>query len=163
MAGDVDVELQSEQEDLFQAVIDERLNEPMRHGAEIIDASIGTTEEHAMAGARVFVDVVQQEREVFLLSLEFNIHVARHPELAPAYVARSREQLAQVVELIRERTTAFGSSLPLPADQMAIAVEALSKGIALQKLVDPDSVPDDLLGRVYALLFQLPADGESTQ
>jgi hypothetical protein len=46
---------------------------------------------------------------------------------------------------------------------MAIAVEALSKGIALQKLVDPDSVPDDLLGRVYALLFQLPADGESTQ
>jgi AcrR family transcriptional regulator len=150
-------------EDLFQAVIDERLNEPMRHGAEVIDSSIGTTEEHAMAGARVFVDVVQQEREVFLLSLEFNIHVARHPELAPAYVARSREQLAQVVELIDERTTAFGSSLPLPADQMAIAVEALSKGIALQKLVDPDSVPDDLLGRVYALLFQLPADGESTE
>ena len=146
-------------EDLFQAVIDERLNEPMRHGAEVIDSSIGTTEEHAMAGARVFVDVVQQEREVFLLSLEFNIHVARHPELAPAYVARSREQLAQVVELIHERTTAFVSSLPLPADQMAIAVEALSKGIALQKLVDPDSVPDDLLGRVYALLFQLPADG----
>jgi AcrR family transcriptional regulator len=150
-------------EDLFQAVIDERLNEPMRHGAEVIDSSVGTTEEHAMAGARVFVDVVQQEREVFLLSLEFNIHVARHPELAPAYVARSREQLAQVVELIHERSTAFGSSLPLPADQMAIAVEALSKGIALQKLVDPDSVPDDLLGRVYALLFQLPAETESTQ
>ena len=150
-------------EDLFQAVIDERLNEPMRHGAEVIDSSVGTTEEHAMAGARVFVDVVQQEREVFLLSLEFNIHVARHPELAPAYVARTREQLAQVVELIQERTTAFGSSLPLPADQMAIAVEALSKGIALQKLVDPDSVPDDLLGRVYALLFQLPAETESTQ
>jgi hypothetical protein len=29
--------------------------------------------------------------------------------------------------------------------------------------VNPESVPDDLLGRVYALLFQLPADGESTQ
>ena len=145
-------------EDLFQAVIDERIHEPMRHGAEVIDASIGTTEDHAMAGARVFVDVVQQEREVFLLALELNIHVARHPELAPAYVARSREQLSQVVELIRERTTAFGNSLPLPADQMAIAVEALSKGIALQKLADPEAVPDDLLGRVYALLFQLPAE-----
>jgi len=145
-------------EDLFQAVIDERLNEPMRHGAEGIDSSKGTTEEHAMAGARVFVDVVQQEREVFLLALEFNIHVARHPELAPAYTARSREQLAQVADLIRQRTTEFGSSLPLPVDQMAIAVEALSKGIALQKLADPDSVPDDLLGRVYALLFQLPEE-----
>jgi hypothetical protein len=41
---------------------------------------------------------------------------------------------------------------------MAIAVEALSQGIALQKLADPEGVPDDLLGRMYALLFQLPAE-----
>jgi len=150
-------------EDLFQAVIDDRITQPLRHGAEDIDTSTGTTEEHAMAGAHVFADVVQQEREVFLLALEFNIHVARHPELAPAYAARSREQLDQVADLIRERTTEFGSPPPLPADQMAIAVQALSKGIALQKLAEPDSVLDDLLGRVYALLFQLPADAESTQ
>jgi hypothetical protein len=111
-----------------------------------------------MAGARLFVDVVEQEREVFLLSLEFHIHVARHPELAPAYRARSREQLAQVADLIRERTEELGDSLPLPVDHMAIAVEALSQGIALQKLADPEGVPDDLLGRMYALLFQLPAE-----
>jgi hypothetical protein len=30
--------------------------------------------------------------------------------------------------------------------------------MALQRLADPDSVPDDLLGRVYALLFQLPRE-----
>jgi AcrR family transcriptional regulator len=145
-------------EDLFEAVIDDRLTEPMRHRAEDIDSTSGTTEDHAMAGARVFVDVVEQERELFLLSLEFNIHVARHPELAPKYAAHSREQLAQVAELISARTIEFGTSPPLPVDQMAIAVEALSKGIALQKLVDPDSVPDDLLGRVYSLLFRLPED-----
>jgi len=145
-------------EDLFQAVIDDRLTEPMRHGAEVIDMSTGTTEEHAMAGARLFVDVVEQEREVFLLAFEFLIHVARHPELAPAYRARSREQLAQVADLIRERTEVYGNSLPLPVEHMAIAVEALSQGIALQKLADPEAVPDDLLGRVYALLFQLPPE-----
>ena len=146
-------------EDLFQAVIDERLNEPMRHGAEIIDSTMGTSEDHAMAGARVFVDTVEQEREVFLLALEFNIHVARHPELASAFKARNREQLQRVAEII----SAKSDELPLPAEQMAIAVEALSQGIALQKLADPESVPDDLLGRVYALLFQLPPDGESTE
>ena len=68
-------------EDLFQAVIEERLNEPMKDIAEVIDTSIGTTEEQAMAGARAFVGVVEQEQEVFLLALEMNIHVARHPEL----------------------------------------------------------------------------------
>jgi AcrR family transcriptional regulator len=151
-------------EDLFQAVIDDRLNEPMRHGAEaIIDSTMGTSEEHAMAGARVFVDTVEQQREVFLLALEFNIHVARHPELAPTFAARNREQLERVADLIRQQTGNTGDTLPLPPDQMAIAVEALSQGIALQKLADPESVPDDLLGRVYALLFRLQPETESTQ
>jgi AcrR family transcriptional regulator len=148
-------------EDLFQAVIDERLNEPMRHGAEVIDSFSGTSEEHAMAGARVFVDTVQQERDLFLLSLEFTIHVARHPELAPTLVNRMREQLGEVADIISEHSR--DDPLPLPPSQMAIAVEALSTGIALHKLADPESVPDDLLGRLYTILFRLPADAESTK
>jgi AcrR family transcriptional regulator len=145
-------------EELFQAVIDARFNEPMKHAADVIESSAGSTEELAMAGARAFVGVVEQEREVFLLALEMNIHVARHPELAPAYAAARREQLAEVADIITEHANASGDPLPLPADQMAIAVEALSQGIALHSLIDPDGVPDDLLGRVYSLLFQVPAD-----
>ena len=145
-------------EDLFLAVIDARLDQPMRHGAEVINTFTGTSEEHAMAGARVFVDTVQQERDLFLLAMEFTIHVARHPELAPTLVTRMREQLASVADIISEHSKNRDDSLPLPADQMAIAVEALSTGIALQKLTDPESVPDDLLGRLYTLLFRLPTD-----
>jgi AcrR family transcriptional regulator len=141
-------------EDLFQAVIEDRLNEPMKNIAEVIDTSIGTTEEQAMAGARAFVGVVEQEREVFLLALEMNIHVARHPELKAAFVERYREQMAEVADIITEHANSSGDALPLPADQMAIAVQALSQGIALHTLVDPGAVPDDLLGRVYALLFR---------
>jgi AcrR family transcriptional regulator len=145
-------------EELFQAVIDERFNEPMKRAADVIESSAGTTEELAMVGARAFVGVVEQEREVFLLALEMNIHVARHPELAPAFAAGRREQLAEVADIITEHSKASGDPLPLPADQMAIAVEALSQGIALHTLVDPEGVPDDLLGRVYSLLFQVPAE-----
>jgi AcrR family transcriptional regulator len=144
-------------EDLFQAVIDARLNEPMLSAAEVI-GSAGTLEERAMEGARAFVDTVQQERELFLLALEYNIYIARNPEHAPAFVARYREQLTKVAELISENSKQFRMHLPLPADQMTIAVEALSQGIALQKLIDPDLVPADLLGKIYALLFQLPDD-----
>ncbi len=79
-------------------------------------------------------------------------------------MARYREQLGRVAEMIAERIEEVGiyRCLCRPT-QMAIAVEALSQGIELQRLADPDSVPDDLLGRLYALLFQLPAEGESTQ
>jgi AcrR family transcriptional regulator len=142
-------------EELFQAVIDERLNEPMLRLAEDLDTT-GTFAERAMEGARMFVDMAQQERGLFLLALEHNIYVARHPEHAAAYSARYREQLAMVADLITEQSKKSGLSLPLPADEMAMAVEALSQGMALQRLADPDHVPDDLLGRVYALLFQLP-------
>ena len=114
-------------------------------------------------GARAYVGVVEQQRDLFLLALEMNIHVARHHDLAPAFAARRREQLAEVADVITEHAKRSGDRLPLPADQMAIAVEALSQGVALQTLVDPEGVPDDLLGRVYALLFQVPGDGESTQ
>ena len=145
-------------EDLFQAVIEDRLNAPMKNIAEVIDTNIGTTEEQAMAGARAFVGVVEQEQEVFLLALEMNIHVARHPELKAAFAERYREQMAEVADIITEHANSSGDALPLPADQMAIAVQALSQGIALHALVDPGAVPDDLLGRVYALLFRRTED-----
>lgn len=145
-------------EELFEAVIEDRLNEPMKDIAAVIDSSTGTTEEQAQAGARAFVGVVEREREVFLLSLEMNIHAARHPELTQDFAAQRRAQLAEVAHIITQHSDLSGDFLPLPAHQMAIAVEALSQGIALHALVDPDGVPDDLLGRVYALLFRPSPD-----
>jgi hypothetical protein len=41
----------------------------------------------------------------------------------------------------------------VPPDQLATAVEALADGLALQRLADPESVPDDLFGAVLAALF----------
>jgi AcrR family transcriptional regulator len=149
-------------EDLFSAVIDERFDKPLEHEVEAIGEIEGTQQERAMAGARLFIDAVQQERELFLLALERRIYVARHPEHAPALVARYREQLGRVAEMIADQSKKFGLPLPLPPGQMAIAVEALSQGMELQRLVDPEGVPDDLLGRVYALLFQL-ADEQTTE
>jgi len=145
-------------EDLFQAVIEDRLTEPMKDIADVIDTSIGTTEEQAQAGARAFAGVIEQEQELFLLAVEMNIHVARHPELRKAVAERYRQQTAEVARIITEHADASGDALSLPAEQMAVAVSALSQGIALHALVDPEAVPDDLLGRVYALLFRQSHD-----
>lgn len=140
-------------EDLFQAVIDARLNEPMLQAADVIDTT-GTFEEQAMAGARMVSSVFEQERATWLLALELDVYAARNPEYASTAATRYRERIAQVADLITEHAEGSGVSLPLPAKEMAIAVTALSQGMALQRLTDPDGVPADLLGRVYALLFQ---------
>jgi AcrR family transcriptional regulator len=149
-------------EDLFQAVIDDRVNEPMLQAADVIDQS-ATFEEQAMQGARMFEAVVERERDVYLLALEYDIYCARHPEFAAAFAARIRDQRANVADLIAEHAEKSGISLPLPPDEMATVVVALAQGMTLQRLNSPDLVPDDLLGRVFALLFQLPSEGESTE
>ena len=67
-----------------------------------------------------------------------------------ARFAQMREVLTQLVaEGVRE----FDLELALPAEQLAIVIDALADGIARQKLADPEAVPDELMGRVLSLLF----------
>jgi hypothetical protein len=58
-----------------------------------------------------------------------------------------------LTRLIEDGVREFDLQLALPAEQLAVAVDALADGIARQKLADPSAVPDDLMGRVLALLF----------
>ena len=141
-------------QELFQAVIDDRLNEPMLQLAGVIDEAGGTIEEQAMLGARMYGEVVEQERDVFLLALEYDIYCARNPEFEGAFAAGYRDRLEHIAGLIADHAQRSGVSMPLSPIEMATVVTALSQGMGLQKLRDPEHVPDDLLGRVYALLFQ---------
>jgi AcrR family transcriptional regulator len=145
-------------EELFQAVIDERLNQPMMDAADLIEETGGTIEQQAMEGARMYSAVVQQERDLFLLALEYDVYCARHPEFA----ASSRDRRAHVADLIADHAQKSGVTMPLSPIEMATVMTALSQGMGLQKLTDPERVPDDLLGRVYALLFQHLQAPEST-
>ena len=72
-------------DDLFQAVMDDRLNEPMLHVADDILGSTDSFQEQAMKGARAFTDAVERERDVYLLGIEFDVYVARHPEYAAQF------------------------------------------------------------------------------
>jgi AcrR family transcriptional regulator len=143
-------------EDLFQAVIDDRLNEPMFQVADIVDTA-ATFEQQAMEGARRYGEVIEEQRDLFLLALEYDIYCARHPDFGSG-AASGRDRLSHVADLIAEHAEKNGIRLPLSPDEMATVITALSQGMGLQRLHDPDRVSDDLLGRVYALLFQLPTD-----
>jgi AcrR family transcriptional regulator len=159
--GAVYSNFESKQE-LFQAVIDDRLNRPMMAAADVIDEAGGTIEEQAMQGARMYGEVVEQERDLFLLALEYDIYCARNPDFEAAFAGGYRDRLAHIAELIADHAHRSGVAMPLSPIEMATVVTALSQGMGLQKLRDPERVPDDLLGRVYALLFQHLQAPEST-
>lgn len=66
----------------------------------------------------------------------------------------AREAVARGVGRVAEQT---GLQLALPPDELAVVLFALSNGLAVESGIDPDAVPDDLLGTVLALLVRRPA------
>ncbi len=77
----------------------------------------------------------------------------RDEQVRPQVAERFAEARALLTRLIADSAREFELELAMPAEELAIVVDALADGIARQKLADPEVVPDDLMGRVLALLF----------
>jgi AcrR family transcriptional regulator len=136
-------------EDLFLAVLDEHVGRQMLDIGGRIDRT-GTTDEQVAEAGQLFMDLFQQERTWYLLSFEFLAYAARNPEFQVEFSARQRAQREAIVAMIKEHAEHSESPMPMPAERMAVALEAIANGIALAKLSDEDGVPDDLLGEMFA-------------
>ncbi|SRR5712692_6298403 len=96
---------------------------------------------------------LEEEREAFLLAFEFSIHLARHPELQKRFRGNARALQAWMARSLEAHAVERGGTLPLPAGELAAGLTALGQGIALARLSDPDSVPDDLFGKMLTLIL----------
>jgi AcrR family transcriptional regulator len=139
-------------EALFLALLDREIDE---HAREIEEAvrERDSIAERARGGAERWMAMIEREPELQLLFMEFWAYAGRDPKVrrqVAASFARAREVLTR---LIADGARDFELELALPAEQLAIAIDALADGIARQKMADPDAVPDELMGRVLALLL----------
>lgn len=144
--------------DLFLAVLEENLDPRL---AVIYDAARAAPR-HKL-GARVgeeFAAYVSQKRRWLILLIEFWAHAARDPKLRPKFGERHGKLRAAVAEVLTERAARLGVPLSLPADQLATLLIALTNGFAVERLADPDAVPEDLYGRALDLLLD-PANGRA--
>jgi AcrR family transcriptional regulator len=138
------------------------------HAAEIADAvrARTTVSERATGGARQWMELIEREPEVLLLFMEFWAYGARDPAMRPKVAAAFAQTREVLTLLIAEAAREFDLELALPAEQLALAIDALADGIARQKLADPDAVPDELMGTVLSLLFEAatrPAPRQGTR
>jgi AcrR family transcriptional regulator len=89
---------------------------------------------------------VQESDGWFLVLIEFCVHAAREPglraEIAVRY-GRARGGLAQFA----------ADGTPLGPEGWALVTLALSNGLALERLIAPDSVPGDIMAAAQRLLY----------
>jgi len=124
---------------LFEEVVDRQVEDLRRLLAEHDD-----DEAKLAALARQPVD--EHRSQFLLLAIEFWVHAAREPALLAAFSASYRRLRAKIAELA-PRDAAFDER------RWAILTMAFSNGLALERLIDPDGVPDDLMASVQRQVF----------
>jgi AcrR family transcriptional regulator len=140
-------------EDLFLVLMEREIDEHAREIAEAVGAR-SSVSERATGGARRWMTMIEREPELLLLFMEFWAYGVRDAGVRPKVAARFAQVRRLLTRLIEDSVREFDLELALPAEQLAIAVDALADGIARQRLADPAAVPDELMGSVLALLFE---------
>lgn len=100
------------------------------------------------------VRFLREEPTWYGLLIEFWVLAVRDPELKLQYTERFRVVRTGIGELIEERALELGLKLAVPANELGSTVIALADGIALQRLIEPDAVPDAVLGRALAAVLE---------
>jgi hypothetical protein len=104
--------------------------------------------------SRRFVEVLRSERELLLLLHEYWSQAVRDPELRARYAERQARLRSTVARALSIRVEHLGESPDaFPVESMATAIMSLAAGLAQERLIDPDAVPDELLGEVIVLIY----------
>jgi AcrR family transcriptional regulator len=140
-------------EDLVSAVLEDRFDRQLDDVVSQVDFDSGF-EEQARASSVAYMSRSEDERWLLLLDLEYLVHCARTPELQARSQVRHRETLATMADVITSSAEQGDMPLPLPADQFAVVSNALGFGLAIEKMQNPDAVPDELFGAAIALMFR---------
>lgn len=129
---------------LFLALFDDIVDQRLAATRAIIDADNSDSE----ASLQALADQPVEERNArfLLLSIEFWVHAAREPALLAAFSERYRRLRASLAELAP-------ADSPIAPERWALVTLALSNGFALERLIDPEGVPGDLMGDVQTRLL----------
>jgi AcrR family transcriptional regulator len=140
-------------EDLFLALWEERIARRRRELREVIENAGAPAAGLAPASMNV-MQALDREREWFLLYFEFALHAARDPEFADRFERVRTQGLAELTAGVAAGLEKAELQPSLDPADIAVALKALSYGLALERLVNADSVSNQLFGRVLELLFR---------
>jgi len=138
-------------EDLVRTVLDERLERRFRDIADDVPAD-GSLADEANRASEQFGRLLEEERDAVLLGLEFAIHAVRNPDFRDDFIAYHRDAQSDIAKIVEDRLTVGGDKLRVPAKQLASLFNAITNGVALERLMDPGSVSDETLGLVFAVV-----------
>lgn len=141
-------------DEMVLALMEERVLARATGAVAGFPSSAGDHEQAVSEVGRTVVEASRDDATAHRLLMEYFAMSHRDPGRR-AGLRRSRraarEAVTGVLVGLRDEQ---GLPLPLPPEELAIVVMALSNGLAIESGIDPDAVPDDLLGRLFAAVVR---------
>jgi AcrR family transcriptional regulator len=142
----------SNKEELFLAMLDAHFEARLEELNRIVSTE-ADPDTQAREAARGLMRMLDAEPEHHRLFFEFAVHAARNEDFREQLVARYRGLRERLADLLAERAERLGiDPVVLPAEVAAMAF-AMANGMALERLLEPEAVPDTLFGEMMATFF----------
>jgi AcrR family transcriptional regulator len=139
--------------DLFVAVFEEYAAVRAAEVERTVDAA-GDPDARPAAAAAQWMEKLAAEPQWFPVWVEFWAYAVRNPQLRKKFAVPLGALRVTIGRLVERRASERGYALPMPAEDIGLGMKALGEGIALEKLIDPDAVRDDLLGDFLTIFFR---------
>jgi AcrR family transcriptional regulator len=148
-------------DELFLAVLDAQFEQRLRVLADVL-LDQDSLEESYRAVARSMAAADEGEPRWTPLLLEFWAHASRRPSVRAAVSQRRERFFTVIAGMIDELGARHGVRFAIPSKEIARGSNALARGIALDRLLDPGVVSADLFEEMhtaYAMGMTRGSDG----
>ncbi|MHB8689696.1 MAG: TetR/AcrR family transcriptional regulator [Solirubrobacteraceae bacterium] len=138
-------------DELVLAIMEEHARERMTHALESFaqapDAATGFINVGAVLIEAIRSDAVWHRLLAEYFALSYHDSVTRL-----ALRERRREARAAVARALEQVQQNLGARLPMAPERLAVVFFAISNGLGIEAGIDPEAVPDDLLGELLGLI-----------
>jgi len=143
---------------LFLALVDEEFAWRLDQLRAALEDAPDDPHAGAEVAGRSMIRALAAHQDLHVLFSEFRVHADRSPDTRRRFAERRSEIRATLAETVAAYADRAGVELTMPPDHLATVLLALTNGLALERLGQPEAVPDELFGEVIATLFRARHD-----
>lgn len=137
---------------LFYELMHERIEERLAFVAQAIDPQASPLQAAQHAGSAL-ADLSAEQSDWHMLFIEFWAYAVRDPERRREFARRRREVRKLIAGFLDRQAAAHEIPLPASSEQLTVAILALSNGVSIERIADPETVDADALAISLRLLL----------
>jgi AcrR family transcriptional regulator len=150
-------------EGLFLAMLEDHFDARLADIDRVLSGGAAPVEQARQAGAD-FTGALSSEPEWERLFLELVVYAARNESFRLEFVARYAQLRERIVELFERRARELDLEPPIPPAAVVAMSFAMANGTAVERMLEPEAIPDDLLPTMMATFFSgLKAQSEQCE